>query len=134
MDAEEWNQEYADYLLAIDTKDYANMTIEELKEPVLSRTDYEEIQKKELKKKLSDQIQLIWTDVLNNVDGITHRWKYEYLDYQEMTEVMQKSGEERNEKIRRMSQERGQDSTDLGRDYFSRRLYSIQPSHCLYDV
>jgi len=54
VDAEEWNQEYADYLLAIDTKDYANMTIEELKEPVLSRTDYEEIQKKELKKKLSD--------------------------------------------------------------------------------
>lgn len=98
MDAEEWNQEYADYLLAIDTKDYANMTIEELKEPVLSRTDYEEIQKKELKKKLSDQIQLILTDVLNNVDGITHRWKYEYLDYQEMMEVMQKSGEERNEK------------------------------------
>ena len=83
VDAEEWNQEYADYLLAIDTKDYANMTIEELSEPVLSRTDYEEIQKKELQKNLSDQIQLIWTDVLNNMDGITHRWKHEYLDYLE---------------------------------------------------
>lgn len=83
VDAEEWNQEYADYLLAIDTKDYASMTIEELSEPVLSRTDYETIQKKELQKNLSDQIQLIWTDVLNNVDGITYRWKYEYLDYLE---------------------------------------------------
>ncbi len=83
VNGEEWNQEYADYLLAIDTKDYASMTIEELSEPVLSRTDYETIQKKELQKNLSDKIQLIWTDVLNNVDGTTHRWKYDYLDYLE---------------------------------------------------
>ncbi len=45
--------------------------------------EFEQIQKKELQKDLSDQIQLIWTDVLNNVDGITHRWKYDYLDYLE---------------------------------------------------
>lgn len=63
--------------------DIARLTEEELTAPVMSREEFEHQQAVELYQEKATRAGMLWDDVLKGFSGVTHKWKWEYMDYLE---------------------------------------------------
>ena len=82
-DSDDWNSDYANYLMAEKITDYDSKTLEELSVPILTKEEFEQKQIEKMQEAISEKARELWNDVLNNIDGIVYSHKWEYLDYLE---------------------------------------------------
>ena len=85
LEREDWNRDYVDYLESqfINMNDAANFKEEELTDPIMTRKEFERQQAKELYQKKATSAGILWDDALKELSSVTHKWKWEYMDYLE---------------------------------------------------
>lgn len=85
LECEDWNRDYVDYLQSqfIKVNDIARFTEEELVVPIMSREEFERQQAVELYQEKAAKARELWGDALKGISGVTHKWKWEYMDYLE---------------------------------------------------
>lgn len=85
LEREDWNRDYVDYLESqfINVNDAAGFTEEELTAPIMTREEFERQQAVELYREKATRAGVLWDDALKGISGVTHKWKWEYLDYLE---------------------------------------------------
>ena len=85
LEREDWNRDYVDYLQSqfIKLNDIAGFMEEELATPIMSREEFERQQAVELYQEKATRAGALWDDALKGISGVTHKWKWEYLDYLE---------------------------------------------------
>ena len=81
--SENWNPEYAEYLMAEKITDYDSKTLEELSVPILKKEEFERKQIEEMQEEICEKAHELWKDTLNNIDGLVYPHKWEYLNYLE---------------------------------------------------
>lgn len=79
----DWNREYTDYLNTQFISDYAAFSEEELTAPIMTREEFEARQAVNLYRVKAEKAGLIWEETLSGITSVTHRWKWEYMDYLE---------------------------------------------------
>lgn len=79
----DWNREYTDYLNTQFISDYAAFSEEELTAPIMTREEFEVRQAATLYIEKAEKAGLIWEETLSGITSLTHRWKWEYMDYLE---------------------------------------------------
>ena len=82
---EDWNKDYVDYLQTefINLNDAAGFTEEELTAPIMTRDEFEQQQVVELYREKAARAGELWNEVLNELSGAIHKWKWDYMDYLE---------------------------------------------------
>lgn len=80
---ENWNPEYAEYLMAEKITDYDSKSLEELSVPILKKEEFERKQIEEMQEEICEKAHELWKDTLNNIDGLVYPHKWEYLNYLE---------------------------------------------------
>lgn len=85
LECEDWNRDYVDYLQSqfIKVNDIARFTEEELVVPIMSREEFERQQAVELYQEKAAKARELWEDALKGISSVTHKWKWEYMDYLE---------------------------------------------------
>ena len=85
LEREDWNRDYVDYLQSqfIKLNDIAGFTEEELAAPIMSREEFERQKVVELYQEKAVRAGEMWNSALNELSGVTHKWKWEYMDYLE---------------------------------------------------
>ena len=79
----DWNREYTAYLNTQFISDYAAFSEEELTAPIMTREAFEVRQAATLYIEKAEKAGLIWEETLSGITSLTHRWKWEYMDYLE---------------------------------------------------
>lgn len=79
----DWNREYTAYLNTQFISDYAAFSEEELTAPLMTREEFETRQVVTLYLEKAEKAELIWEETLSGITSVTHRWKWEYMDYLE---------------------------------------------------
>ena len=79
----DWNREYTAYLNTQFISDYAAFSEEELTAPIMTREEFEARQAVNLYRVKAEKAGLIWEETLSGITSVTHRWKWEYMDYLE---------------------------------------------------
>ena len=85
LEREDWNRDYVDYLQSqfIKLNDIAGFTEEELTAPIMRREEFERQQVVEIYREKATRAGGLWDDALKGISGVTHKWKWEYMDYLE---------------------------------------------------
>lgn len=83
LNCPDWNREYTDYLNTQFISDYAAFSEEELTVPIMTREELETRQAATLYLEKAEKAGLIWEETLSGITSLTHRWKWEYMDYLE---------------------------------------------------
>lgn len=81
--SDDWNSDYAKYLMEEKITDYDSKTMEELSVPILTKDEFEQKQIEAMQDVISAKARELWNDALNSIDGIVYSHKWEYLDYLE---------------------------------------------------
>ena len=81
--SDDWNSDYAKYLMAEKITDYDSKTLEELSVPILTKEEFEQKQIEKMQDVISEKARELWYEALNSIDGVEHSHKWEYLDYLE---------------------------------------------------
>lgn len=81
--SDDWNSDYAKYLMAEKITDYDSKTLEELSVPILTKEEFEQKQIEKMQEEISEKARELWNDALSNIDGTVYSNKWEYLDYLE---------------------------------------------------
>ena len=81
--SDDWNSDYAKYLMAEKITDFDAKSIEELSKPILTKEEFEQKQIEEQQKEICKKAHELWNDTLNNIDGLVYPHKWEYLNYLE---------------------------------------------------
>ena len=81
--SDDWNSDYAKYLMAEKITDYDSKTLEELSVPILTKEEFEQKQIDKMQEAISEKARELWNDALSNIDGTVYSNKWEYLDYLE---------------------------------------------------
>ena len=81
--SDDWNSDYAKYLMAEKITDYDSKTLEELSVPILTKEEFEQKQIEKMQEAISEKARELWNDALSNIDGAVYSNKWEYLDYLE---------------------------------------------------
>lgn len=81
--SDDWNSDYAKYLMAEKITDYDSKTLEELSVSILTKEEFEQKQIEKMQEAISEKARELWNDVLSNIDGTVYSNKWEYLDYLE---------------------------------------------------
>ena len=63
--------------------DYAAFSEEELTVPIMTREEFEARQVVTLYREKAEKAGLLWNETLSGITSVTHRWKWEYMDYLE---------------------------------------------------
>lgn len=79
----DWDREYTAYLNTQFISDYAAFSEEELTAPLMTREELETRQVVTLYLEKAEKAELIWEETLSGITSVTHRWKWEYMDYLE---------------------------------------------------
>lgn len=80
----DWNREYTAYLNTQFISDYTAFSEEELTVPIMTREEFETRQAATLYIEKAEKAGLIWEETLSGITSLTHRWKWEYMDYLEV--------------------------------------------------
>ena len=83
LERPDWNKEYTDYLNTQFISDYAAFLEEELTAPIMTREEFEARQAATLYIEKAEKAGLIWEETLSGITSVTHRWKWEYMNYLE---------------------------------------------------
>lgn len=81
--SDDWNSDYAKYLMAEKITDYDSKTLEELFVPILTKKEFEQKQIEKMQEAISEKARELWNVALSNIDGTVYSNKWEYLDYLE---------------------------------------------------
>lgn len=81
--SDDWNSDYAKYLISEKITNYDSKTWEELSVPILTKEEFEQKQIKKMQEEISEKARELWNDALSNIDGTVYSNKWEYLDYLE---------------------------------------------------
>lgn len=81
--SDDWNSDYAKYLMAEKITDYDSKTLEELSVPILTKEEFEQKQIEKMQDVISEKARELWYEALNSIDGVEYSHKWEYLDYLE---------------------------------------------------
>lgn len=81
--SDDWNSDYAKYLMAENITDYDSKTLEELSVSILTKEEFEQKQIEKMQEEISEKARELWNDALSNIDGTVYSNKWEYLDYLE---------------------------------------------------
>lgn len=81
--SDDWNSDYAKYLMAENITDYNSKTLEELSVSILTKEEFEQKQIEKMQEEISEKARELWNDALSNIDGTVYSNKWEYLDYLE---------------------------------------------------
>ena len=81
--SDDWNSDYANYLMAEKITDYDSKTWEELSVPILTKEEFEQKQIEKMQEAISEKARELWNDALDNIDGSAYPNKWKYLDYLE---------------------------------------------------
>ena len=83
LDCKEWNSDYMAYLESEFIRDAADLSEEELTAPIMTREEFERQQAVELYQEKAFRAGILWDDTLKGISSVTHKWKWEYMDYLE---------------------------------------------------
>ena len=81
--SDDWNSDYADYLMGEKITDYDSKTMDEVSAPILTKKEFEQKQIETMQEAISERARKLWKEALDNIDGIVYPHKWEYLDYLE---------------------------------------------------
>ena len=81
--SDDWNSDYAKYLMEEKITDYDFKTLEELSVPILTKEEFEQKQIEKMQEAISERAGKLWKEALDNIDGSVYSHKWEYLDYLE---------------------------------------------------
>lgn len=81
--SDDWNSDYAKYLMAEKITDYDSKTLEELSVSILTKEEFEQKQIEKMQEAISEKARELWYEALNSIDGVVYSHKWEYLDYLE---------------------------------------------------
>ena len=81
--SDDWNSDYAKYLMAEKITDYDSKTLEELSVSIMTKEEFEQKQIEKMQEEISEKARELWNDALSNIDGTVYSNKWEYLDYLE---------------------------------------------------
>lgn len=81
--SDDWNSDYAKYLMAEKIIDYDSKTLEELYVSIMTKEEFERKQIEKMQEVISEKARELWNDALSNIDGAVYSNKWEYLDYLE---------------------------------------------------
>lgn len=81
--SDDWNSDYANYLMEEKITDYDSKTWEELSVPILTKEEFEQKQIEKMQEAISEKARELWNDALDNIDGSAYPNKWKYLDYLE---------------------------------------------------
>lgn len=81
--SDDWNSDYAKYLMAEKITDYDSKTLEELSVSIMTKEEFEQKQIEKMQEVISEKARELWNDALSNIDGTVYSNKREYLDYLE---------------------------------------------------
>lgn len=83
LDRPDWNREYVEYLETQFIRDAALLSEEELIAPIMTREEFEKEQAVVLYREKADKAGELWDKALSELSSVTHKWKWEYMDYLE---------------------------------------------------
>ena len=83
VERSDWNRDYVAYLESEYIRDSAERSEEELTAPITTREEFEAKQAVEIYQKKADNAGLLWDKALNEFSGVSHKWKWDYMDYLE---------------------------------------------------
>ena len=83
LNRSDWNREYVEYLDAQFIRDAALLSEEELTAPIMTREEFEKEQAIALYREQADKAGELWDKALSELSSVTHKWKWEYMDYLE---------------------------------------------------
>lgn len=81
--SDDWNSDYAKYLMAEKIIDYDSKTLEELYVSIMTKEEFEQKQIEKMQEAISEKARELWNDALDNIDGSAYPNKWKYLDYLE---------------------------------------------------
>ena len=81
--SDDWNSDYAKYLMAEKITDYDSKTLEELSVPILTKKEFEQKQIEKMQEAITEKARELWYEALNSIDGVVYSHKWEYLEYLE---------------------------------------------------
>lgn len=81
--SDDWNSDYAKYLMEEKITDYDFKTLEELSVPILTKEEFEQKQIEKMQEAISERAGKQWKEALDNIDGSVYSHKWEYLGYLE---------------------------------------------------
>lgn len=81
--SDDWNSDYAKYLMAEKITDYDSKTLEELSVSIMTKEEFEQKQIEKMQVAISEKARELWYDALDNIDGSVYPNKWKYLDYLE---------------------------------------------------
>ena len=81
--SDDWNSDYAKYLMAEKITDYDSKTLEELSVSIMTKEEFEQRQIEKMQEEISEKARELWNDTLDNIDGSVYPNKWKYLDYLE---------------------------------------------------
>lgn len=81
--SDDWNSDYAKYLMEEKITDYDSKTMDELSAPILTKEEFEQRQIEAMQDVISAKARELWHDALDNIDGIVYPHKWDYLEYLE---------------------------------------------------
>lgn len=79
----DWNREYVEYLGTQFIRDAALLSEEELIALIMTREEFEKEQAVVLYREKADKAGELWDKALSELSSVTHKWKWEYMDYLE---------------------------------------------------
>lgn len=83
LDRPDWNREYVEYLETQFIRDAALLSEEELIAPIMTREEFEKEQAVILYREKANKAGELWDKALSELSSVTHKWKWEYMDYLE---------------------------------------------------
>lgn len=81
--SDDWNSDYAKYLMAEKIIDYDSKTLEELYVSIMTKEEFEQKQIEKMQEAISEKARELWNDALDNIDGSAYPNKWKYMDYLE---------------------------------------------------
>lgn len=81
--SDDWNSDYAKYLMAEKITDYDSKTLEELSVSIMTKEEFEKKQIEKMQEEISEKARELWYEALNSIDGMVYSHKWEYLEYLE---------------------------------------------------
>lgn len=81
--SDDWNSDYAKYLMAEKIIDYDSKTLEELYVSIMTKEEFEQKQIEKMQEAISEKARELWNAALDNIDGSAYPNKWKYLDYLE---------------------------------------------------
>ena len=81
--SDDWNSDYAKYLMEKKITDYDSKTMDELSAPILTKEEFEQSQIETMQEAISARAGRLWKEAIDNIDGSVYSHKWEYLDYLE---------------------------------------------------